>query len=406
MVSESEIQNRYEELLNSLPDGIFVIDSQGRIELANKAAAAILGFADKKDFLGLSISDLYANPGDHDALLSILGHKGKADKTIFDWKKKNGETTLIELTASPIHDKKGHIKAFHSIFRDISSKLQNQIAQQETLAETAARSIDEDKLLEVINFFRVVPMSLILQGVAHNLNTPLGTIRGRAELLQHHIKKNSGLVDAVADEKVRSDIAQFHAKLDRGIGEIVTQVDKASGLIKGFSEKVSYEMNSYEMEMDINALIEHEIRFLDSSLYFKHKVIKDIQLDPAIPLVRGLYRDFSQAIYNLIIDSMKATGSLAEKQLHIKTYHDQEFVYIELSDNRVMLSTTDLAYHLSINTGTIYSELPEEARFSYYDIEIANASRILSRYQIDLNVFPNNEGRFVIQIPKSITVPR
>ena len=406
MVSESEIQNRYEELLNSLPDGIFVIDSQGRIELANKAAAVILGFADKKDFLGLSISDLYANPGDHDALLSILGHKGKADKTIFDWKKKNGETTLIELTASPVHDKQGHIKAFHAIFRDISSKLQSQIAQQETLAETAARSIDEDKLLEVINFFRVVPMSLILQGVAHTLNTPLGTIRGRAELLQHHIKKNSSLIDAVADDKVRTDISQFHAKLDKGIGEIVTQVDKASGLIKGFSEKVSYEMNPYEMEMDINSVIEHEIRFLDSSLYFKHKVTKEIQLDPTIPLVRGLYRDFSQAIYNLIIDSMKATGSLAEKQLRIKTYHDQEFVYIDVSDNRPMPPTTDLAYHLSINIGTIYSELPDEARFSYYDIEIANASRILSRYQTDLNIFPNNEGKFIIQIPKSMTVPR
>lgn len=402
-MSEIEIQNQYEELLNSLPDGIFIIDSHGRIEMANTAAAAILGYSDKKDFLGLSVSVLYANPGDHDALLSILGHKGKADKTIFDWKKKNGETTLIELTASPIHDKKGHIQGMHGIFRDISSKLQSQIAQQETLAETAARSIDEDKLLEVINFFRVVPMSLILQGVAHNLNTPLGTIRGRAELLQHHIKKNSGLLDTVTDEKAKSDLMQFHAKLDKGIGEIVAQVDKASALIKGFSDKVSHEMNPYQMEMDMNKLIEHEISFLNSSLYFKHKVKKEIELDPTIPLVRGVYRDFSQAIYNLIIDSMKATASLPEKILRIKTYHDKDFLYIELSDNRTMPASTDLAYHLSIHTDTIYVDLPEEAQFSYYDIEIANASRLLSHYQAELNLFPNNEGKFIIQIPKTIT---
>ncbi len=405
-VSESEIQNRYEELLNSLPDGIFIIDAHGKISLANSAAATILGFTDKKMFVGMSVNELYANPGDHDALLSILGHRGKADKAIFDWKKKNGETTLIELTATPVHDHVGHIQGFYGIFRDISSKLQSQIAQQETLAETAARSIDEDKLLEVINFFRVVPMSLILQGVAHNLNTPLGTIRGRAELLQHHIKKNSGLTDAIADEKIRTDVNQFLAKLDKGIGEIVGQVDKASALIKGFSDKVSNEMNSYEGEFDLNALIEHEIKFLDSSLYFKHKVKKEIELDPTIPLVRGLYRDFSQAVYNLIIDSMKATGSLNDKIARIKTYHDQEFVYVEISDNREMSSTTDLARHLSINTDTTYAELPDEARFSYYDIEIANASRLLSKYQADLNIFPNNEPKFIIQIPKSITVPR
>ena len=405
-MSEIEIQNRYEELLNSLPDGIFIIDSHGRIELANTAAASILGYVDKKDFLGLSVNELYANPGDHDALLSILGHKGKADKTIFDWKKKTGETTLIELTASPIHDKKGHIKGIHGIFRDITSKLESQIAQQETLAETAARSIDEDKLLEVINFFRVVPMSLILQGVAHNLNTPLGTIRGRAELLQHHIKKNAGLVDGISDEKVKADVSQFHVKLDKGIGEIVAQVDKASSLIKGFSDKVSNEMNPYQMEIDINKLIENEISFLDSSLYFKHKVKKEINLDKTVPLVRGVYRDFSQAMYNLIIDSMKATGSLSEKVLRISTSHDQEFIYVELSDNRVMPATTDLSYHLSIHTDTMYVDLPDEAQFSYYDIEIANASRLLSSYQINISLFPNNESKFIIQIPKSITSSR
>ena len=322
-MSETEIQSRYEELLNSLADGIFIIDAYGKISLANTAAATILGYSDKKMFIGMSVNEIYANPGDHDALLSILGLRGKADKAIFDWKKKSGETTLIELTASPIHDKEKHIQGFHGIFRDISSKLQSQIAQQETLAETAARSIDEDKLLEVINFFRVVPMSLILQGVAHNLNTPLGTIRGRAELLQHHIKKNSGLIDAVADEKVRSDIVQFHAKLDRGIGEIVAQVDKASALIKGFSDKVSNEMNSYESEIDLNALIEHEIQFMGSSLYFKHKIKKETEFDPTIPFVKALYRDFSQAIYNLIVDSMKATGSKPEKLMKIKTFKDQ-----------------------------------------------------------------------------------
>ncbi|MBL7994085.1 PAS domain-containing protein [bacterium] len=399
-MSDMDIQNRYEELLNSLPDGIFIIDSHGRIELANKAAAAILGYSDKKDFLGLSVSELYAIPGDHDALLSILGHKGKADKTIFDWKKKNGETTLIEFTASPIHDKKGHIKGIHGIFRDISRKLESQIAQQETLAETAARSIDEDKLLEVINFFRVVPMSLILQGVAHNLNTPLGTIRGRAELLQHHIKKNANLADAISNEKAKADILEFHAKLDKSIGEIVTQVDKASALIKGFSDKVSSEMNPYQSEIDVNRLVENEISFLDSSLYFKHQIKKEIELDRTVPPILGIYRDFSQAIHNLIIESMKATGSLGEKVLRIKTSHDRNFIYIELSDNRTMPASTDLAYHLSIHTDTMYGSLPDEAQFSQYDIEIANASRLLSLYQADLNLFPNNEPKFVIQIPK------
>ncbi|MCB0833312.1 MAG: PAS domain-containing protein [Bacteroidetes bacterium] len=400
-VTLQEIRNQFEEVIQSLQDGVIIIDALSKIVFANHAAAEILEYNDKAGLIGVSMDDLYANPDDHDSLLSILGHRGEAEKSIFDWKKKDGSTTLIELTAKPVRNAEGHVAGFHGIFRDISKKLQSQIAQQETLAETAARSIDENKLLDIINFYQSIPMSLILQGVAHNLNTPLGTIRGRAELLIHQIRKNAHLCAAVSETKLQQDIEQFHAKLSKGLDEIVAQVDRASVLIHGFADKVSLEMNTVETEIDINKLVEQEFRFFESSLFFKHKVKKELRLDPTIKPIIGVYRDFSQAIYNLIVNSMKATSDKEERILIARTYQDDTFINIELEDNRELIPGDNSVYELSTNLDPRLDKIPEEARFSIYDLEVANVLRLLSAQQVEVEVFPDNLPKFIIRIPKS-----
>ncbi len=388
-MTQTEIQQRYNELINSLPDGIFVIDALGQIVLANDAAAIILGYADKQEFIGRGVNEIYANPGDHDSLLSILGHRGSTHKNIFDWKRKDGKTVLVELTATPTRDPNGHVNGFHGFFVDITRKLENQIANQETLAATAARSVDEDKMLEAISYFRFAPMSLILQGVAHNLNTPLGGIRGRAELLQHHLNKDASVEP------------QLNAKLNKGLAEIIAQVDKATELIKGFSAKIAMEMTSGQTDIDLNALIQNELAFLDSSLYFKHKITKEIILDPSLPKIKKTYRDVSQAIYDLFVHSMKATAESGDKRLTVKTFQNEEFIFVEISDNRPAVNAGQWEYHTSAHLDTMYNLIPEEAKFSIYDIEIVNARRLLAAQQIELQIFPNTESKFILQIPKT-----
>ncbi|MBX7150196.1 PAS domain S-box protein [bacterium] len=396
-----DLQRRYEELFNSLPDGAFVIDTGGNLIMVNDVATALLGYKSQTELVGSTIDKVYANPSDHDALLSILGHKKIAKKNIFDWKKKNGDPLLIELTATPIHDEQGHICGIQGIFRDISRRLESQIAQQETLAEAAARSIDESKFLEAVDFYRSVPMSLILQGIAHNLNTPLGGIRGRAELIQHNFLKNSKIFESITDEKLRNEINAVTSKMIKGITEIIVQVDKATELIRGFSTKISFEMNYVESLQDINYIIKNELSFLESSLYFKHKISKQIDLQDNLPKFKAYYRDVSLAINHLLINSMKAISELPERNLRIKTYQNDANICIELTDNRKPMSTDEIRYHHLINLSTRYTAIADEARFSPYDIEIADAMRLLQLYGGSLTIVSEKETKFIIQIPKA-----
>lgn len=396
-----DFQNKYDELINSLPDGIFVINENGQIILANQSAAEILGYYGPSEFYSLTVDTIYANTGDHDALLSILGHRGYAERSLFDWRKKDGSTRLIEVSAIPLRNAQGKIGGIQAVFRDISRRLENQIAQQETIAEAASRAVDADRILEYINFYRTRPMSLILQGVAHNLNTPLGSMRGRAELLLHQLRKNASLFESVSDEKLRSDLDAFRGKLEKGLNEVIGQVDKASLLMRGFSAKVAFEMQDAEMELDINAILQNEFGFFESSLYFKHQIQKEMQYADKLPMIKGIYRDFSQAFHNIIIHCIKATAAISDRWLYVKTELLDNMITVTIRDNRVMAAHDSEAYHGRMNLETRYSALSDENFFSMGDIELFNARQYLAKYQATMTLFPNGEPKIIVQIPRN-----
>ncbi len=366
-----DYRRQYEEFFNSLPDGAFGADMKGIIRMINDAGLKILGFDRADELIGSSLTSLYANPADHDAMLSVLGHKGRTDKSIFDWKNKNGDALLVEITARPLRDEQGHITGIQGVFRDISKRLESQIAQQETLAETAARSIDESRFLEAVHFYHSRPMSLYFQGVAHNLNTPLGSIRGRSELVQHHLKKNAGRLDAIADKTVRKDIESMLDKVNKGIADIIGQVDRSTQLIQGFAGKLSLELHDGESEVDLNDVVRHVMAFMESSLFFKHKIQKDVVLAKELPIVKTVYAAVSHALHYLVVDAMMAMATMEERKITVRTYSKKDGACISLSDSRNGKATASSLDERSRDN------LPEEAYFSAYHVEFPLAELLI-----------------------------
>lgn len=389
---------RFEELFNILPDGALVIDPVGNISLANQVAAQLLGYPDSQSLTGKPVHKLYVNPNDHDSLLSILGYRGVVEKNIFEWKKKTGETVLVELTASPLRDENGHINGILGFFRDMTAKLENQLAQQATLEATAARTMDEDRFLDSVNFYQSMPMTLILQGIAHNFNTPFGSIRGRAELLKHQLEKNESLFrNPEPDQKAA--LLQLHAKQTKGLADIIQQVDKLVELTKGFSQRLTSEYDNPETGVDLNEVIRNLILFLDSSLYFKHRILKQTEFDYALPPVDIPYRTVSLTLYHLLIHSMKATAGLNQKKLWIKTGHDDQFVWIDMTDNRERMDDEQMSDLFSIRYSSRYPA-PDEARFSLCDLEIVNVKYLLSSYHAELEIVSEDTTTFRIRIER------
>ncbi|MCK5526333.1 MAG: hypothetical protein KAJ05_04245, partial [Candidatus Latescibacteria bacterium] len=112
----------------------------------------------------------------------------------------------------------------------------------------------------------------LVYGIMHNLNGPLTTIMGRAELL-----------------RMRDPEAN-------GVDEIILRAQTMRELIAGMIRR---DISGQEVErqlIDLNELLTVELRFLESDLEFKHQIEKVYRFAESLPPIKGIYGELSQAL--------------------------------------------------------------------------------------------------------------
>ncbi|RKY77216.1 hypothetical protein DRQ07_09060, partial [candidate division KSB1 bacterium] len=169
----------------------------------------------------------------------------------------------------------------------------------EKLARSQSQLIESQKLEQI---------GLLASGLAHNLKTPLGGIKGYAQLLS-------------LDHKDSHELKM-----------ILEEVDVMEGIIENLMIKSRKDHATKEESININDLIQIELKFLNSNMFYKHKVKKNIELDEDLPQIFGKYTHFSQILMNIIGNALDAMYESDERILTIKTRHDEKNIYIEVSD--------------------------------------------------------------------------
>ncbi|MFT3969064.1 MAG: ATP-binding protein [Micropruina sp.] len=156
-----EITTQRELLLSSVADGIYGVDRNGRITMANSATSTLLG-RPESTLIGADAHDLFHAPREDgqpyppegcyitEATRSGLTATGEDDVYV----RGDGTTIMVEATASPLQDDNGIISGAVVVFRDVSQR----------------REMDRMKH-EFISF------------VSHELRTPLTSIRGALGLI-------------------------------------------------------------------------------------------------------------------------------------------------------------------------------------------------------------------------------
>jgi len=218
---------------------------------------------------------------------------------------------------------------------------------------TGRKRLEEDRRrleMELMEKHKLSSIGLLVQGVAHNLNTPLGVILGRSELLKSEIEELLG-DDALrpletseeegtrsAAEKVREVRESSVACLD----VLLRQVEKMSDIIGNMMFKSRQEQDSEKKKISLNQVLSEELTFLDADMYFKHEIEKRIELDPEIPYIDGVYSDFSQSLTNIIRNAIDAMYGMEEKVLTVTTRHDDHSVYVTIHDTGEGIRDEDL----------------------------------------------------------------
>ncbi|MBX5481095.1 MAG: PAS domain S-box protein [Myxococcaceae bacterium] len=200
-----------ERVIDSSVDAIIAADLKGRIIVFNKGAEAICGYTAEEAKEKLNVRDLYPPGVAREVMRKLRADpRGQLSITRQEVINKNGERVPVNMTASIVYE--GHREvATVGIFTDLRDRM-----ELEAKLSTAEERLEASEKNAVI---------VALAGTAaHELNQPLTSVMGYAELLKRRLKEGDFAwrpVDIIYRE------AERMAEIVRKIGKITRYETKS-----------------------------------------------------------------------------------------------------------------------------------------------------------------------------------
>lgn len=203
-----------ERLIDSSVDAIIAADMRGRIILFNKGAESICGYSAEEALKGLNVRSLYAEGKAYQVMANLRGegHGGRGRLTVTRQEilSKKGELVPVNMTASILYED-GREVATVGIFTDLRDRVQ----LERKLSDAETRLEESEKNAVIV---------ALAGTAAHELNQPLTSVMGYAELLRRKLKEDEPAfrsVDIIYRE------AERMAEIVRKIGKITRFETKA-----------------------------------------------------------------------------------------------------------------------------------------------------------------------------------
>lgn len=316
-----ESEEQYRSLIETMPNGLLIVDKNLVINFVNPAACQILGYS-KEKAIGLNITSIIPE-NEIPKLLEQSrkrqrGEPGEYEATII---RGDGEHRIMFVVAAPRLGNTGEITGAIALFSDI----------------TETKNLEEERLElreKLSRAQRMESLGVLAGGVAHDLNNILGPLVAYPELIRMKLPLDSPVVKQVS--KIESS-AQRAAEV---VQDLLTMARRGR----------------YEMKpTSINMVVES---YLQSPDFFELKprfpnVLLDLKLDPQNRLVYGSTTHLYKVIMNLVLNAMDAMPHGGE--LSIKTEFRQidkliggydnidagEYAILTVSDTGVGIATKD-----------------------------------------------------------------
>ncbi|TKJ42116.1 hypothetical protein CEE37_00115 [candidate division LCP-89 bacterium B3_LCP] len=287
---EEHRESVYKRALEEAHGAILITTPEGHIQYANSEASVFYGYSPER-MIGINVKDLVAG-ADRDAVDQVMADLLKKGRWVGEINQPdvNGHERVARLAMSVVPDDYGRSKVLIVSATDVSQLriLESQLLQAQKLEA----------------------IGLLTSGIAHNINSPLSAIIMTAEMA----KLNN------------PDIKEFD--------DVLQAAFRIRDIITNLTEKSRMDQAMDVVDINISDLISTELKFLEANIFFKHQVETNLQLQPDIPTIRGLYSDFSQCLQNLFQNALDAMEDTEERTLSISTEYSH-------SDNRIVLTIID-----------------------------------------------------------------
>ena len=312
-------KQEWEATFDAIGDPIAVFDHHGRVLRGNQALARYAG-RPVTALRGLSCDAL----GLCDAPFPscAVGHRRASVKEIT-----RPGTRIFNVTTSPIDDAAPGV-AIVLIAKDVTQEIQSarrlQTMSDELGAANARLVATVDRLkttqAQLLQAEKLSAIGQLVAGVAHELNNPLTSVIGYAQLLQQEVG------DAAAAD------AALPPTLPHDLRRIAEESERAAKIVRNllaFARRQSAE----RAEQDVADLL---TRVLALRAYeFRLNAIElQTSFEPGLPAVLGDAGQLQQALLNLLLNAEQAMRSRSPRRVHVgaRLLHDAEAVELFIAD--------------------------------------------------------------------------
>jgi PAS domain S-box-containing protein len=189
-------------IVRSSDDAILGSTTGGLVTIWNPAAEKIYGYR-AEEMVGQSLTILCPaeRVGEMEETLGKIGRGEPVGHRETVWRRKDGSTLPVSVTASPIHDDNGRLIGVSAIARDVTEQQQARAA-----AELGRRSEELEQANQRLEAF--------IYSIAHDLRAPLRALGGYSSALMEDCADYLGEVGRGYAERILAASGQMSALID------------------------------------------------------------------------------------------------------------------------------------------------------------------------------------------------
>jgi len=166
----------------------------------------------------------------------------------------------------------------------------------------------------------------LLKGTAHNINTPLSSILGRADIVRLRLDR---VVKLTTDPGALEELE----KIRRDISLIIDNSNRVSTLVKGVVQRCVTAVHNEMQPVNVAAVLHDDLEFLMSDMEFKHNIDKRFSIDSSVPPLMGAHVHFSNSFIEIIENAQTAMQGNEEKILTIDVRSVGCGIVVAIGDN-------------------------------------------------------------------------
>jgi two-component system, NtrC family, sensor kinase len=289
-----------EATLESMLDGLLLLDRDGHILRVNPAFAALIGHGSEA-LVGSALAD-FVVPADRAFVEEIVAPANLAPvrERPVRFVTAAGDAIRLTINASPHRNEAQEVLGVVLVARD-----------QRDLEDARAQ-------LQIAD--RMAAMGTVAAGVAHEINNPLAFVVGNIDFALEELHASEG---PLAQETV-ADIVEALEAAHRG-GERVRRIVKDLKTLTRAGDDA-------KAAVDVNALVESAVAMLDNEIRHHARLERDLK---AVPPVDAGETKLAQVFLNLIHNAAQAIapGRVQENVIRVRSGLDAEGqVVVEVED--------------------------------------------------------------------------